>query len=262
MVDQEEEDLQMALRMSLQPSPPEAKRSKPLENAAAAPDESPEAKNRRLQRELRAAAAEKRMLAAKSSVAPAKAEKGVAVGHTGSGAKADAAAACSQEKGRDVTSGGEELSASDADQLFSMVFGNSVSRDILAQWSNQGIRDIASWCMGIEDLACVGGPFFMSISINLKEPMDDGDDSLSRLTIVSFGNPQMVVVLGLSEISKSYRESFGPVRNRGLLFFNLKEHPQMVVVLGWIQHLASGHFPSIQFLCSSAIDYLSFIVQA
>ncbi|KAK8298946.1 hypothetical protein V6Z12_D05G289600 [Gossypium hirsutum] len=35
---------------------------------------------------------------------------------------------------------GNELSEKEAYQLFFMVFGNGVSKDILAQWSNQGIR--------------------------------------------------------------------------------------------------------------------------
>ncbi|XP_058091115.1 uncharacterized protein LOC131237397 [Magnolia sinica] len=158
MVDQEEEDLQMALRMSLQPSPPEAKRSKPRENAAPIPDESPEAKNRRLQRELMAAAAEKRMLLAKSSVAVPKVEKTVAAGPTGSSQRVERAAAGSGEKDRDLSSGGEELSTVDADQLFSMVFGAGVSRDILVQWSNQGIKFSSDpeTCMGL--VQHEGGP--------------------------------------------------------------------------------------------------------
>jgi len=34
----------------------------------------------------------------------------------------------------------KELSAEEANQLFAMVFGIEVSKGILAQWSNQGIR--------------------------------------------------------------------------------------------------------------------------
>jgi len=34
----------------------------------------------------------------------------------------------------------KELSPEEANQLFAMVFGTEVSKGILAQWSNQGIR--------------------------------------------------------------------------------------------------------------------------
>ncbi|XVF39090.1 hypothetical protein PTKIN_Ptkin01aG0007400 [Pterospermum kingtungense] len=127
---QEEEDLKMALRMSMQNSPPEPKRSKPREPANSAtttPEDS-----RRLQRELMAAAAEKRMLAAAKSVpasSPAsKSEKG-----------GDLARKEIEIKAKKVNLG-NELSEEEAHQLFFMVFGSLVSKDILAQWSNQGIR--------------------------------------------------------------------------------------------------------------------------
>ncbi|KAF8377166.1 hypothetical protein HHK36_030539 [Tetracentron sinense] len=153
MADHEEDDLRMALRMSLQHSPPEAKRSKPRENAgvptvSASPEESPEVKRR----ELMAAAAEKRMLMSKS-VAASKPEKSadVAVAENsvlivkdenrvlGGTVSEKPEAVCKEEEMKDVNFG-EELPAADANQLFSMIFGNGVSRDILAQWSNQGIR--------------------------------------------------------------------------------------------------------------------------
>ncbi|CAK9185214.1 unnamed protein product, partial [Ilex paraguariensis] len=48
MADQEEDDMQMALKMSMQHEPPEPKRSKPRDNAAGPQaEESPEVKNRR-----------------------------------------------------------------------------------------------------------------------------------------------------------------------------------------------------------------------
>ncbi|KAG4148212.1 hypothetical protein ERO13_D05G272200v2 [Gossypium hirsutum] len=127
---QEEEDLRMALRMSMQNSPPEPKRSKPREAANLAtttPEES-----RRLQRELMAAAAEKRMLATGKSVpasgSPLKSDSGGDIGTKEMEIKA-----------KEVKLG-NELSEKEAYQLFFMVFGNGVSKDILAQWSNQGIR--------------------------------------------------------------------------------------------------------------------------
>jgi len=47
-----------------------------------------------------------------------------------------------REGGAGVDDGrtGRGLSSEEACQLFSMVFGSDVSKGILAQWSNQGIR--------------------------------------------------------------------------------------------------------------------------
>ncbi|KAI9078625.1 hypothetical protein K1719_039374 [Acacia pycnantha] len=133
MADHEEEDFQMAIRMSMQHSPPEPKRSKPRDTAISgvvlgSPEESPEAKSRRSQRELMAAAAEKRMMAAKSASSPI--VKGGKSGEVG------------RKEVSCLESGNlsKELSLEEADQLFFMVFGNEVSNSVLAQWSNQGIR--------------------------------------------------------------------------------------------------------------------------
>lgn len=136
MADQEEDDLRAAMRMSMQPSPPEPKRSKPRDAPAGAPDvsldESPDSKSRRLQRELMAAAAEKRMLATRTATATAS-----AYSDFGSVSKVDKK---EKELGLETVNLGKELSQEEAKQLFSMVFGTEVSKDILAQWTNQGIR--------------------------------------------------------------------------------------------------------------------------
>ncbi|OMO51046.1 hypothetical protein COLO4_37837 [Corchorus olitorius] len=128
---QEEEDLRMALRMSMQNSPPEPKRSKPREAASSPTTTSPE-ESRRLQRELMAAAAEKRMLLAAKTVpassSPSRSERSGDLGRRETEMKAKEACL------------GNELSEQEAYQLFSMVFGSEVSKGILAQWSNQGIR--------------------------------------------------------------------------------------------------------------------------
>ncbi|XP_057973919.1 uncharacterized protein LOC131161915 [Malania oleifera] len=149
MADQEEDDLRMALRMSMQQSAPEPKRSKPREGGGPGEStgESPEAKNRKLQRELMAAAAEKRMLEAKNSTAAAasalgcKVEKNAAVlkETKGRGAGQGSEKILFENKGRDVNLG-KELSEVEASELFSMMFGNEVTKGILSQWSNQGIR--------------------------------------------------------------------------------------------------------------------------
>lgn len=157
MVDQEDEDLQMALRMSMQPpssSPPEPKRSKPRDSAidgaapVNSPEESPEAKSRRLQRELMAAAAEKRMMTmTKTTTAPPAISQELppppppppVTAAVGSGSVPDTGDEGEVVK-RGENFGGKELSVEVANQLFSMVFGGSVSKEILAQWTNQGIR--------------------------------------------------------------------------------------------------------------------------
>ncbi|VVA31746.1 PREDICTED: FAM188A [Prunus dulcis] len=142
MADHEEEDLRTALRMSMQNSPPEPKRSKPRDGPAGAPtglpEESSEVKTRRLQRELMATAAEKRMLdARKASPSPSSVS-----GSAGSSGSALAAKVVRKDKelSLEEVNLGKGLSEEDAKQLFSMVFGAEVTKGILAQWSNQGIR--------------------------------------------------------------------------------------------------------------------------
>ncbi|KAJ3700434.1 hypothetical protein LUZ61_004139 [Rhynchospora tenuis] len=135
----EEEDLEMALRMSLQGSPPEAKRSKPGDFAgvsggsASVGDESVEARNRRLQRELMAAAAEKRIRAmGKAKVGEEEVERS---------RKRDESTKKEVRVERKVLfESGEELSLSMVEELFGMIFGGGVTKDVLAQWCNQGIR--------------------------------------------------------------------------------------------------------------------------
>ncbi|KAK8579895.1 hypothetical protein V6N13_143054 [Hibiscus sabdariffa] len=128
---QEEEDLRLALRMSMQSSPPDPKRSKPEEAENSAMTMTPE-EPRRLQCELLAAAAEKRILTAAKSVpasgSPLKSDSG-----------GDLGTKDMETEAKEVNLG-NELSEEEAYQLFFMVFGSSVSKDILAQWSNQGIR--------------------------------------------------------------------------------------------------------------------------
>lgn len=126
----------MALEMSMQGSPPEPKRSKPRDNPIGAPaEESPEMKSRRLQRELMAAAAEKRMLDSRNASPPSLSRS--AISASGSASKA---VRKEKELGVEGMNLGKELAEREANQLFSMVFGADVSKDILAQWSNQGIR--------------------------------------------------------------------------------------------------------------------------
>lgn len=138
----------MALRMSLQGSPPEAKRSKPRDSA----EESEEARNRRLQRELLASAAEKRMKAAENRsatppllVSATEEVPKMSVNSAGASASRTEAAFELPDRraevgGRMVFDTGVELSPLETDHLFSMIFGNNASKNILAQWCNQGIR--------------------------------------------------------------------------------------------------------------------------
>ncbi|KAF5467755.1 hypothetical protein F2P56_011973 [Juglans regia] len=148
MADQEEEDLRMAMRMSMQYSPPEPKRSKPRDAPVGAPDglskESPEAKSRRMKRELMATAAEKRMLASRIAT------PSVGLGSASKIEKKE------NELGAEGVCSGRELSENEAKQLFSMVFGSEASKDILAQWTNQGISPDPETSMGL--VQHEGGP--------------------------------------------------------------------------------------------------------
>ncbi|KAL3339869.1 hypothetical protein AABB24_028465 [Solanum stoloniferum] len=159
MADQEDEELKMALRMSMQKESPEPKRSKPGEEVSGGgggeEGESPEVKNRRRQRELMAAAAERRMLALPKNVVVEKSGgsgsrvvecKGKSVNLV-TGEDQNVNLVKGEEKNVNLVKGkeknvnlGEELSLAEANELFSMIFGCEVTRDILGQWTNQGIR--------------------------------------------------------------------------------------------------------------------------
>uniref|UniRef100_A0A6N2NKG2 Deubiquitinating enzyme MINDY-3/4 conserved domain-containing protein n=1 Tax=Salix viminalis TaxID=40686 RepID=A0A6N2NKG2_SALVM len=138
MADQEEEDLRTALRMSMQSSPPEPKRSKPRDGGT--PVESPE-DLRRMKRELMAAAAEKRLLETSVSF-PSPSQSPSPSKATADKNPVKSADSVRKEVDFGVKEGssGKELSIEEANELFSMVFGSGVSKDILAQWSNQGLR--------------------------------------------------------------------------------------------------------------------------
>lgn len=136
IADQEDEDLKMALRLSMQQNEsPEPKRSKSEEDSGVEglTEESPEAKSRRVQRELMAAAAEKRM-AATSSVDIVKDVKIASPDEEGKGK------GLSFDKDEAKDGNAAELPLEEANQLFLMIFGEGVSKDVLAQWCNQGIR--------------------------------------------------------------------------------------------------------------------------
>ncbi|KAJ0026425.1 hypothetical protein Pint_07942 [Pistacia integerrima] len=144
MADQEEEDLKMALRMSMQHTPPEPKRSKPRDAAVGAPVTSPE-DCRRTQRELMAAAAEKRMKEAKTVFVASNASVSSPKIVNSSELALKEKVVETKEKAWDskekvLVSKEGNLGKEEANQLFSMLFGSGVSKDILAQWSNQGIR--------------------------------------------------------------------------------------------------------------------------
>ncbi|XP_014511474.1 probable ubiquitin carboxyl-terminal hydrolase MINDY-4 [Vigna radiata var. radiata] len=121
----------MAIRMSMQRATSETKRSKPQDAAVGAVSElsedSPGSKTRR--RELMVAVVEKRIVTA-VRVLPSSLPLGKKSGELGR----------REELRLKSVNLSKELSVEEANQLFSMVFGNEVSKRILAQWSNQEIR--------------------------------------------------------------------------------------------------------------------------
>lgn len=177
MADQEEDDLKMAMKLSMQQhESPEPKRSKPRESSAVGgdgqqPEESPEVRNRRIQRELMAAAAERRIAAARGAAATAVKNVEGAKDVESSDDRAvegESAATAAPRKDEYVQAGqvqglerddkgkrvaavvnvvegrtgisGASISTMEADKLFCLIFGSRVSKDVLAQWCNQGIR--------------------------------------------------------------------------------------------------------------------------
>ncbi|CAN4081162.1 unnamed protein product [Withania somnifera] len=209
MADQEDEELKMALRMSMQKESPEHKRSKPGEEVSGASGggeegESPEVKNRRLQRELMAAAAEKRMMGmAKNVVVVEKKSGGSSSGvveykvdksvNLGKGENKNVNLVKGEEKNVNLA---EELSIEEANELFSMIFGCEVTKDILGQWSNQGIRFSPDPDTSMGLVQHEGGPcgvlaaiqafvlkhlLFFSDDLNMVSPSLSGNLGLRRL---------------------------------------------------------------------------------
>ncbi|XP_049388783.1 uncharacterized protein LOC125853155 isoform X1 [Solanum stenotomum] len=215
MADQEDEELKMALRMSMQKESPEPKRSKPGEEVSGGgggeEGESPEVKNRRRQRELMAAAAEKRMLALPKNVVVEKSGgsgsrvvecKGKSVNLV-TGEDKNVNLVKGEEKNVNLVKGkeknvnlGEELSLAEANELFSMIFGCEVTRDILGQWTNQGIRFSPDPDTSMGLVQHEGGPcgvlaaiqvfvlkhlLFFSDDLNMVSPSLSGNVGLRRL---------------------------------------------------------------------------------
>ncbi|XP_047333131.1 ubiquitin carboxyl-terminal hydrolase MINDY-3-like [Impatiens glandulifera] len=145
MADHEDDDFKMALKMSMQLETPEPKRSKPWENSASegSPKEESEIMKRRVQRNLMAAAAEKRMMSAMNNAVQTekKVEKDVVFKQEEIGNSSDTQMqTVSDDCKNNCLDFGLQLSPDEANQLFSIVFGGDVTKGILAQWSNQGIR--------------------------------------------------------------------------------------------------------------------------
>lgn len=215
MADQEDEELKMALRMSMQKESPEPKRSKPGEEVSGGgggeEGESPEVNNRRRQRELMAAAAEKRMLALPKNVVVEKRSgsgsrvvecKGKSVNLV-TGEDKNVNLVKGEEKNVNLVKGkeknvnlGEELSLAEANELFSMIFGCEVTRDILGQWTNQGIRFSPDPDTSMGLVQHEGGPcgvlaaiqafvlkhlLFFSDDLNMVSPSLSGNVGLRRL---------------------------------------------------------------------------------
>ncbi|XP_024376405.1 uncharacterized protein [Physcomitrium patens] len=154
MGDHDDEELQRAFRMSLQPAP-DAKRSKSWDVAGST--ESPEAMDRRIQRELRAAAAEQRRVSAVGILDPSSSvsvDSTVASPFTklrtptkltdreeGLASLRDDAEKANVNRGkRRVEEERQQLPLRLAEQLYMLVFGANVSKDVLCQWCHQGFR--------------------------------------------------------------------------------------------------------------------------
>ncbi|XP_044475354.1 ubiquitin carboxyl-terminal hydrolase MINDY-3-like [Mangifera indica] len=216
MADQEEEDLKMALHMSMQHTPPEPKRSKPRDAAVGAPVTSPE-DCRRMQRELMAAAAEKRMKEAKSapaasnaSVSSPKIVKSCESALKEKVLETKEKAFESKEKVLESKEG--NLGKEEANQLFSMLFGSGVSKDILAQWSNQGIRFSSDPETSMGLVQHEGGPcgvlatiqaFVLKYLLFFTDELGNiAPDSLQNLGARSFSKNQYVATSDFASLSE------------------------------------------------------------
>ncbi|XP_029130057.1 ubiquitin carboxyl-terminal hydrolase MINDY-3 isoform X1 [Cajanus cajan] len=245
----EDEDLQMAIRMSMTPEP---KRSKPRDAVAGAvsvsPEDSPESKTRR--RELMAAAAEKRMAAAVrlspskppparlSPSTPPPAMKGGELGRR-----------VEEPRLKGVNSS-KELSADVANQLFTMVFGNEVSKGILAQWSNQGIRYSSDPVTSMGLVQHEGGPCGVLAAIQafvLKYIIFFSDELKDALYMPHKGlgasfKSQSVPSYNFSSLTEGVKVSRALVRSMGEILFSCGSNRRAVIATLSIPENDIQHF--------------------
>ncbi|KAJ7513470.1 hypothetical protein O6H91_23G000900 [Diphasiastrum complanatum] len=288
MEDADDEELQMAFRMSLQAAP-EAKRSKPGDNAlpVASPPHTPsvetaEARERRLQRELRAAAAEQRRIVPKnilasssknlvknsaeepegSSVSRPQADQGSSdflrkPSSSGPGScslskniasvvdkyhglgqqamKGDCGEKVARPKRR-VEEERHQLPYQMAEQLYNMVFGTRVYKDVLAQWCNQGLSSDSETSLGLVQRK--GGPCGVLAPIQatllkylLFVPKDEGDS-----VIPDYTGPSLVQ--GVS--SHNAEVSTTKLSDAGLMFSDYQRTRALIRAMGEILWRAGG----------------------
>ncbi|KAK7343732.1 hypothetical protein VNO77_12724 [Canavalia gladiata] len=245
----EDEDLQMAIRMSMQRTTPEPKRSKPRDAAtgvfSGSPEESPESKTRR--RELMAAAAEKRMAAtARVSPSPSPPPAGKA-GKKGSELGRKGHELCL--KGGNLS---KELSAEEANQLFGMVFGNEVSKGILAQWSNQGIRFSSDPATSMGLVQHEGGPcgvlaaiqaFVLKYILFFNDELKDASHMSQKGTDASFKS-QSVPSYNFSSLTEVVKIR-ALVRSMGEILYSCGNNRRAVIATLSIPKNDIQHFEGI-----------------
>ncbi|CAA0810010.1 ubiquitin interaction motif-containing protein [Striga hermonthica] len=210
MVDQEADDLKMALKLSMQDrESPELKKGESREGFVGAEGVAPpveeeltEVESRRRQRELMAAAAEKRMAEVKSVWSSKNAEnqglEGVVEGAENSG-KSEV-----------------ELSMAEAEKLFQIIFGDRVCENVLGQWSNQGIRfsDDPETSMGLVQheggpcgvLAAIQGFVLKDLLYSLEESKNPVPNDLSNMATTKLSKNDSIgadIFSSLSEEKKS-----------------------------------------------------------
>lgn len=155
MAGQEGENKKMALSMQQNESP-EPKRSKPMDTTdagevmVASGQEVLATNNMLLQRELVAAAAVRQTVTANSVVKNVETSESE-VDRKGKSVQLEESEAKSESPGM-------MLSVADANKIFLTTFGNGVTKDVLSQWSNQGIRFSADPKTSVVLVQHEGGP--------------------------------------------------------------------------------------------------------
>ncbi|XP_073306899.1 uncharacterized protein [Primulina huaijiensis] len=183
MAGQEGENKKMALDMSMQQSEsPEPKRSKPMDTTdaggvmVASGEEFLETDNRLLQGELGASAEEEEKPTLVANIDA----KNVGTGES----EVDRKGKSVKLEESEVKSGGPGmmLSMADANKIFLMTFGNRVAKDVLSQWTNQGIRFSAEPKTSVGLVQYEGGPCGVLAAIQafvlkylLFDPEESGD---------------------------------------------------------------------------------------
>ncbi|XP_019427281.1 PREDICTED: ubiquitin carboxyl-terminal hydrolase FAM188A-like isoform X2 [Lupinus angustifolius] len=232
----EDEELEMAIQMSMQPAIPEDA------GAGALSGDSGESLTRR--RELMAAAAEKRLSAA-AIISPSPSPP-PPVGKVNEVKKSDDEL-CVKD-GKLI----KEVSVEEANELFVILFGSEVSKGILARWCNQGIRFSSDPATSMGLVQHEGGPCGVLAAIQafvLKYILFFSDD-LKEMSIMphrglgSSSRSQPILSFDFASLSEDVKLR-ALVRSMGEILFSCGSNRRVVIATMSVSGNGIQHFEGI-----------------